>query len=322
MPRTRHETMRARARSAGAGRHPEPQARPAALHAVARRRWRHPRRPDGDAARRIPARRQAASSSSTPRARTSTIDHIAEPAAGRRPARRRRTDARCWRCRGPRPPACSPALPRCRQTRLHDRRASRRWRQTRCSCHALRLYRRGRLRDRRRRERDGGRRLASCCSPTTDVQPIGLGARDSLRLEAGLCLYGHDIDTTTSPIEAGLAWSIQKRRRIEGGFPGAARIQRGIEGWSDPPACRHQARRPRAGARGHRDPSTPAAARSASITSGGFGPTVNGPDRHGLRRRPRTPRPARRCNSIVRGKPLPATVVAMPFVPHRYKRGK
>ena len=58
-----------------------------------------------------------------------------------------------------------------------------------------------------------------------DVQPIGLGARDSLRLEAGLCLYGHDIDTTTSPIEAGLAWSIQKRRREEGGFPGAARIQ-------------------------------------------------------------------------------------------------
>ena len=53
------------------------------------------------------------------------------------------------------------------------------------------------------------------------VQPIGLGARDSLRLEAGLCLYGHDIDETTSPIEAGLAWSIQKRRRDEGGFPGA-----------------------------------------------------------------------------------------------------
>jgi aminomethyltransferase len=51
------------------------------------------------------------------------------------------------------------------------------------------------------------------------VEPIGLGARDSLRLEAGLCLYGHDIDETTSPVEAGLAWSIQKRRRFEGGFP-------------------------------------------------------------------------------------------------------
>src|SRR6201986_3524995 len=58
------------------------------------------------------------------------------------------------------------------------------------------------------------------------VKPIGLGARDSLRLEAGLCLYGHDIDTTTSPIEAALTWSIQKRRREEGGFPGAERVQR------------------------------------------------------------------------------------------------
>ncbi len=59
-----------------------------------------------------------------------------------------------------------------------------------------------------------------------EVKPIGLGARDSLRLEAGLCLYGHDIDTTTSPVEAALVWSMQKRRREEGGFPGADRIQR------------------------------------------------------------------------------------------------
>ncbi len=58
-----------------------------------------------------------------------------------------------------------------------------------------------------------------------EVKPIGLGARDSLRLEAGLCLYGHDIDPTTSPVEGGLVWSMQKRRREEGGFPGAARIQ-------------------------------------------------------------------------------------------------
>ncbi|HRK23880.1 MAG TPA: glycine cleavage system aminomethyltransferase GcvT, partial [Beijerinckiaceae bacterium] len=58
------------------------------------------------------------------------------------------------------------------------------------------------------------------------VRPIGLGARDSLRLEAGLCLYGHDIDTTTSPVEAGLVWSMQKRRRLEGGFPGADRIRK------------------------------------------------------------------------------------------------
>ena len=67
--------------------------------------------------------------------------------------------------------------------------------------------------------------LAELLLAQEGVQPIGLGARDSLRLEAGLCLYGHDIDETTSPIEADLAWSIQKRRRSEGGFPGAKRIQ-------------------------------------------------------------------------------------------------
>ncbi len=78
------------------------------------------------------------------------------------------------------------------------------------------------------------------------VKPIGLGARDSLRLEAGLCLYGHDIDTTTSPVEAALTWSIQKRRRAEGGFPGAERIQREIAEAPHAPARRHQAGRPRA----------------------------------------------------------------------------
>src|SRR5213079_1448078 len=59
-----------------------------------------------------------------------------------------------------------------------------------------------------------------------EVRPIGLGARDSLRLDAGLCLYGHDIDETTTPVEAGLAWTIGRRRRAEGGFPGAAMILR------------------------------------------------------------------------------------------------
>src|SRR5271154_371747 len=63
-----------------------------------------------------------------------------------------------------------------------------------------------------------------------EVKPIGLGARDSLRLEAGLCLYGHDIDTTTTPIEAVLLWSIGKERRAQGGFPGAAIVQKQIAG--------------------------------------------------------------------------------------------
>src|SRR5262249_11547264 len=69
-------------------------------------------------------------------------------------------------------------------------------------------------------------RLARLLLAQEGVRPIGLGARDSLRLEAGLCLYGHDIDETTSPIEASLAWSIQKRRRAEGGFRGYERIAR------------------------------------------------------------------------------------------------
>ncbi len=66
------------------------------------------------------------------------------------------------------------------------------------------------------------------------VAPIGLGARDSLRLEAGLCLYGHELDESVDPVEAALAWSIQKRRRAEGGFPGAARIQDALAEWAEP----------------------------------------------------------------------------------------
>ena len=72
--------------------------------------------------------------------------------------------------------------------------------------------------------------LAETLLGEPEVRPIGLGARDSLRLEAGLCLYGHDIDETTSPVEAGLAWSIGKRRREAGGFTGAERIQHELAG--------------------------------------------------------------------------------------------
>ena len=108
------------------------------------------------------------------------------------------------------------------------------------------------------------------------VKLIGLGARDSLRLEAGLCLYGHDIDTTTSPVEAALAWSIGKRRREEGGFPGAERVQRELREGAEPQARRHQAGRARAGARGHRD-QVGGGETIGKVTSGGFGPSVNGP---------------------------------------------
>jgi aminomethyltransferase len=149
------------------------------------------------------------------------------------------------------------------------------------------------------------------------VKPIGLGARDSLRLEAGLCLYGHDIDTATSPIEADLKWSIQKRRREEGGFPGAARIQRELK--EGPSRLRvgilPEGRQP---AREGTEIFS-AGQKIGVITSGGFGPSVNGPVAMGYVEsafaKADTP-----VTLVVRGKELPARVVAMPFTPHRYFR--
>jgi aminomethyltransferase len=151
------------------------------------------------------------------------------------------------------------------------------------------------------------------------VKPIGLGARDSLRLEAGLCLYGHDIDTSTSPVEAGLTWSIQRRRREEGGFPGAARIQREI---AEGPARVRVGLRPegRAPAREGTVIATPDGRAVGTVTSGGFGPTVNGPVAMGYVAR-EAAQPGTELALVVRGKPLPAKIVPMPFAPHRYKRG-
>jgi aminomethyltransferase len=152
-----------------------------------------------------------------------------------------------------------------------------------------------------------------------EVKPVGLGARDSLRLEAGLCLYGHDIDRKTSPVEAGLTWSIQKRRREEGGFPGAARIQREIvEG----PSRVRVGLRPegRAPAREGTPITTPDGREVGTVTSGGFGPTVNGPVAMGYVARDAAA-PETELHLVVRGRPLPAKVAAMPFAPHRYKRG-
>jgi aminomethyltransferase len=152
-----------------------------------------------------------------------------------------------------------------------------------------------------------------------EVKPVGLGARDSLRLEAGLCLYGHDIDQKTSPVEAGLTWSIQKRRREEGGFPGAARIQREI---AEGPARVRVGLRPegRAPAREGAVITTSGGQEVGAVTSGGFGPTVNGPVAMGYVARG-VSQPGTELHLIVRGKPLAAKVAAMPFAPHRYKRG-
>ena len=116
-----------------------------------------------------------------------------------------------------------------------------------------------------------------------DVAPIGLGARDSLRLEAGLCLYGHELDETVDPIEAALSWSIQKRRRVEGGFPGAKRIQDAL---TNGPARQRVGLRPdgRAPAREGAEIVSADGAPIGVVTSGGFGPSVEWADRDGLRR--------------------------------------
>ena len=149
------------------------------------------------------------------------------------------------------------------------------------------------------------------------VRPIGLGARDSLRLEAGLCLYGHDIDTTTSPIEADLKWSIQKRRREEGGFPGAARIQRELK---DGPARLRVGILPEGRQPAREGTEIWAEGRKiGTITSGGFGPSRNGPVAMGYVETAFA-KVDTAVTLIVRGKELPARIAAMPFVPHRYFR--
>ena len=160
--------------------------------------------------------------------------------------------------------------------------------------------------------------LAQALVSPEGAQPIGLGARDSLRLEAGLCLYGHDIDTTTSPIEAGLQWSIQKRRRIEGGFPGAARVQRELK---DGPSRLRVGIKPegRAPAREGTEIMSEPGEKLGVITSGGFGPSVNGPIAMGYVSA-KFSSVGTKLLLLVRGKPLPASVVALPFQPHRYAR--
>jgi hypothetical protein len=157
-----------------------------------------------------------------------------------------------------------------------------------------------------------------CADPL--VKPIGLGARDSLRLEAGLCLYGHDIDTTTSPVEGALVWSMQKRRREEGGFPGAARIQRN---WrtARPGPCRHPAGGAPARPRRHRNPGW-RPPKIGVVTSGGFGPTLNGPLAMGYVEAGLCRCRHRGDSLIVRDKAAGGARGAMPFVPNRYFRSK
>jgi len=167
-------------------------------------------------------------------------------------------------------------------------------------------------------------RLARDLLADGDVLPVGLGARDSLRLEAGLCLYGHDIDTSTTPVEGALEWSIQKSRRKGGlrvgGFPGADLIQAQLE---------QGAPRRRVGLKPEgRAPvreGAPLFADAASsepigaVTSGGFGPSLNAPVAMGY-----LPTPLATPGGLVfaelRGQRLPLRISPMPFVPNTYKR--
>ncbi len=151
-----------------------------------------------------------------------------------------------------------------------------------------------------------------------EVAPAGLGARDTLRLEAGLCLYGQDIDASTTPVEAGLGFVVGKRRRQEGGFPGAAIILRQLrEG-----AARRlvglkvEGRQPvRAGAS-----LADAEGRTVGrVTSGGFGPTCGAPIALGYVEA-RLAAPGSALTAVVRDRRMPLRVVSLPFVPHRYRR--
>jgi len=150
------------------------------------------------------------------------------------------------------------------------------------------------------------------------VKPIGLGARDSLRLEAGLCLYGHELDESISPIEAGLQWSIQKRRRLEGGFIGAERVQREL---TSGVARKRVGIKPdgRAPAREGTEIQNVEGRKIGVITSGGFGPSVNGPVAMGYVETASSAL-STKINLIVRGQALPATIVALPFIPNNFKR--
>jgi len=171
---------------------------------------------------------------------------------------------------------------------------------------------------------DAAENLAKAMLADKAVLPIGLGARNSLRLEAGLCLYGHDIDTSTTPVEAALQWSIQRSRRKGGvrasGFPGAQVIL---------PELEHGAARRRVGLKAEgRAPVREGASLFAdaassesigTVTSGGFGPSLNAPVAMGYLPS-RISAPGGLVFAEVRGQRLPLRVSQMPFVPNAYKR--
>ena len=167
--------------------------------------------------------------------------------------------------------------------------------------------------------------LARALLAQPEVKPVGLGARNSLRLEAGLCLYGNDIDATTTPVEASLNWAIQKVRRTggarAGGFPGAEKILAQL----DNPATLTRKRvgliaLERIPVRDHTALHSPDGTPIGEVTSGLLGPSINQPVAIGYVA-PAFAAIGTRLNALVRGKPVAMQVAAMPFVPTRYHRG-
>jgi len=166
---------------------------------------------------------------------------------------------------------------------------------------------------------DEAEKLAEALLALSGASPAGLGARDSLRLEAGLCLYGNDIDETTSPVEAALTWTIGKRRRVEWGFPGADRVR---EDLSNGPKRLRVGIKPggRQPARAHTPVHAPDGGPAVGeVTSGGFGPSLGAPMAMGYVARPHAD-DGTALDLLVRGRALPARVVPLPFTPHRYAR--
>ncbi len=167
--------------------------------------------------------------------------------------------------------------------------------------------------------------LARALLAQPEVKPVGLGARNSLRLEAGLCLYGNDLDTRTTPVEASLNWAIQKVRRRggarAGGFPGADRV---LAQLAEPATLKRKrvglmalARVP---VREHTELHNDQGQRIGEVTSGLLGPTIDKPVAMAFVD-PAYAALGTRVTAIVRGKPVPMEVAAMPFVPNRYFRG-
>jgi aminomethyltransferase len=167
--------------------------------------------------------------------------------------------------------------------------------------------------------------LARALLAQPEVKPVGLGARNSLRLEAGLCLYGNDIDTTTTPVEASLNWAMQKVRRTggarAGGFPGAGKV---LAQLADPALLTRKrvglVALERIPVRDHTPLQSVDGSPIGEVTSGLLGPSIDKPVAMGYVK-PEFSAIGTRVNAIVRGKPVPMEVSAMPFVPNRYFRG-